>query len=186
MATADAKLITVEEFLALPDDGVDRMLVDGVVWELGMTMRRWLHAAVQANVTLLLNHWVKQQPQPRGRVVDGDAGFRLATGTMVGINVAYVSAGLAAATPESQAYFDGSPTLAVEVLSPSDRLENVDRKVETYLEAGVPLVWVVHPRARTITVYRPDALPKMFTVEDEIAGEGLLPGFRAAVSDVFD
>jgi len=186
MATADAKLMTVEEFLALPDDGVDRMLVDGVVWELGMTMRRWLHAAVQINISHLLRDWVKRQPRPRGRFVGGEAGFRLASGTMVGIDVAYVSAALAAATPESQAYYDGSPTLAVEILSPSDRLEDVDKKVETYLEAGVPLVWVVHPRARTITVYRPGALPKMFTVEDEITDEGHLPGFRAAVSDAFD
>ena len=49
MSTVDAPRMTVEEFLALPDDGVERMLIDGVVREIkwcfqrdgGMIIRNW-------------------------------------------------------------------------------------------------------------------------------------------------
>jgi Uma2 family endonuclease len=199
MATVDAPRMTVEEFLALPDDGIERMLIDGVVREIGerihidgvvreigMTIRRWRHGDVQANITSLLKTWLWARPRPRGRVIDGDVGFRLATGTLVGIDVAYVSPELAAATPESQAVFKGSPTLAVEVLSPSDKQEDIEDKVAAYLAAGVPFVWIAQPRFRTVTVYRPDAQPRLYNVEDEIDAEPHLPGFRAAVAMIFE
>jgi hypothetical protein len=31
--------MTVEEFLAIPDDGIERMLIDGVVREIGTTIQ---------------------------------------------------------------------------------------------------------------------------------------------------
>ena len=186
MSTVDAPRMTVEEFLALPDDGVERMLIDGVVREMGTTVRRWRHAAVQVNVAHLRREWVRRRPRPRGRVVGGGAGFLLAPGTLLGMDVAYASPELAAATPDSQAYFDGSPTLAVEVLSPSDKQEDIDDKITSYLAAEVPHVWVVQPRFRTVTVFRPGAVPRLYSVEDEIDAEPHLPGFRAAVATIFE
>ncbi len=186
MATVDAPRMTVEEFLALPDDGVERMLIDGVVREIGMTVRNWQHSAILMKLGMWLNLWLKDQPEPHGRVVGGEAGFRLASGTLVGIDAAYASPELAAATPRSQAIFEGSPTLAVEILSPSDKQEDIDDKVATYLASGVPLVWVVQARFRTVTAYRPDAEPRLYTIRDEIDAEPHLPGFRAAVATIFE
>ena len=186
MATVDAPRMTVEEFLALPDDGVRRMLIDGEVREIGMTIRNWQHSAILMRLGMLLNLWLRDQPEPRGRVVGGEAGFRLTTGTLVGIDAAYASAELAAATPQSQAVFNGSPTLAVEILSPSDKQEDVEDKIAAYLAAGVPHVWIVTPRFRTVTVYRPGSTPRVFGVGDEIDAEPHLPGFRAAVATIFE
>jgi Uma2 family endonuclease len=186
MSTVDAPRMTVEEFLALPDDGVERMLIDGVVREIGMTIRRWEHGSVQANITALLKAWLWTQPRPRGRVMDGDVGFRLATGTLVGVDVAYASAELAAATPRSQDIFDGGPTLAVEIISPSDRQEDILDKVASYRASDVPLVWVVQPGFQTVTVHRPDAAPKLYNIEEEIDAEPHLPGFRASVAQIFE
>ena len=139
MPTVDAPRMTVEEFLALPDDGVERMLIDGVVRELGMTVRRWRHAAVQVNVAYLLKAWARRSARAarprrrrRGRIPPRDRG------RCVGIDVAYASPELAAATPDRQAYFDGSPTLAVEVLSPSDKQEDIDDKIGAYLARACP------------------------------------------------
>jgi Uma2 family endonuclease len=186
MSSVKAARMTVDEFLAIPDDGIERMLIDGVVRELGAPSRRWIHATVLANLSCLLTSWAWTQPRPRGRVGAGEVGFRLGSGTMVAADVAYASPELAAATPTNQSSFEGSPSLAVEILSPSDRIGDIDDKIATYLDASVPLVWVVHPRFRTVTVYRPDSQPQMFTVHDEIAAEPHLPGFRAAVAAIFE
>ena len=98
--------------------------------------------------------------------------------------MAYVSAEVAAINPEA-AYFEGPPVLAVEILSPSDVQEEIDEKVELYLETGVAIVWVVNPRFATITVYRPNAAPVMFSGDQELSAEPHLPGFRVAVSKIF-
>lgn len=55
-----------------------------------------------------------------------------------------------------RSYFDGPPSLAVEVVSPEDRDSEVHEKIREYLEAGTPRVWVVRPASRTVTVLRPD------------------------------
>src|SRR4051812_16180098 len=69
--------MSVEEFLALPDDGVHRELIRGCVRELGMTARDRFHSRIEANITYYLVDWLKKLPKPRGEVVCGEAGFRL-------------------------------------------------------------------------------------------------------------
>ena len=63
-------------------------------------------------------------------MVSGEAGFVLRQNppSGVGIDIAYVSAEVAARQPDA-AYFDGPPVLAVEILSPSDTQESIDEKV---------------------------------------------------------
>ena len=186
-ALAPPKLMTAEEFIALPDDGVERMLIRGVLWEKPMTRRNRKHSRANSRVAYFLEDWVDTQPEPRGEVVSGEAGFNLTHGpdSGVGIDVAYVSAELSAATPEATVYFDGPPILAVEILSPSDRQDEIDAKVELYLESGVRMVWVMNPRFRTVLVHRPDAEPELFAASRELVVDDVLPGFRVRVADLF-
>ncbi len=130
--------------------------------------------------------WLDTRAEPQGEVVGGEAGFRL-RGTKdsgVGIDVAYASAELVAATPDKQAIFDGPPVLAVEILSPSDTHEEIVDKVGLYLEVGT-VVWVVDPDFRTVAIYRPGSEPVLLNAKDEITDQPYLPGFRARVSDFF-
>lgn len=77
------------------------------------------------------------------------------------------------------------PQLVVEVLSPSDRPSRVIRRVADYLRRGIPLVWLVDPSDRTVSVHRPGELPTTFDESDELTGDGLLPDLRVAVATVF-
>ena len=77
------------------------------------------------------------------------------------------------------------PALVVEVLSPSNRSADVDRKVAQYLSAGVPRVWVVDPPARTVTVHRPDADPHPVPAAGTLDGGDALPGLNVPVGAVF-
>ncbi len=182
-------LMTSEEFLALPDDGIDRDLIRGEVRELGRTVtrRNRKHSRTEALVAAHLVNWLVTQPDPRGEVVSGEASFRLRRDpdSNVGIDVAYASAELVAETPESAATFDGPPVLAVEILSPSDKLDNIDDKVSLYLETGVAIVWLIDPRFRTVTVHRPGAEPELFNATRELSAEPHLPGFRVPVAKLF-
>jgi len=77
------------------------------------------------------------------------------------------------------------PDLAVEVISPGDLVYTVDEKIREYLDAGFPLVWVADPKARTVTVYPRGGHPTIYTAEDELTVESVLPGFFCKVGDFF-
>lgn len=83
-------------------------------------------------------------------------------------------------------YFEGAPDLAVEVLSPNDRVGDVADKVDLWLEKGSRLVWVVDPRRRTVTVHRRDQRPRVLHADETLEGEDVLPGFRLPVLRVFE
>ena len=180
------RLMTTDEMLALPDDGMVRELIRGELRERPMIFHDRWHSRAAARIACVLSVWLDSRPEPRGEVVSGEAGVRLARDpdTTVGIDVAYVSAEVAARAPEA-AYIEGPPVLAVEILSPSDRQEDIDEKLAVYLETGVAVVWVVNPRFRTVTAYRPDAPPVLFNDQQDLTAEPHLPGFRVPVARVF-
>lgn len=182
-----SKPVTTEELLAMPDDGVDREIIRGELREYPMTTRSRPHCRAMTNLARLLGVWLKGQTLPRGSLYTGDARVRLRRDpdTFVGSDLAYVSAELEAKTDPDSTFIDGPPVLVVEITSPSDSAESIAEKVRAYLRAGVPLVWEVNPLFQTVTVHRPDARPVLFNVDQDITAEPHLPGFRAAVADIF-
>ena len=184
---ATVALMMTEEFLALPEDGVHRELIDGELREYPMTTRNYGHSRATCKIGHYLLAWSEGRPEPRGAVIGGEAGVRLRRNpdTIVGIDVAYISPELTAATDPNAFAVDGAPVLAVEIVSPSNTHEEIFEKVQLYLAAGVPVVWVADPYFRTVMVHRPGATPETFNATQELAGDPELPGFRVAVARIF-
>lgn len=82
-------------------------------------------------------------------------------------------------------YMKLAPDLAVEVVSPNDLEEEVDKKINDYLTVGVRLVWEIHPTSRTITVHRADDSVVRLRETDILDGENVLPGFQCRIADLF-
>jgi Uma2 family endonuclease len=144
------------------------------------------HGVTVARVTLVLATFV--EARGLGAVVTGDTGFVLfrSPDTVRGPDVAFVRAERLPTGEDAQLFFEGAPDLAVEVLSPSNRPGQLEKKVRNYLSAGSRLVWVIDPRTRTAVVHAPDAIPRTLTDADEIEGGDVLPGFRAPVRAFFE
>ena len=83
-------------------------------------------------------------------------------------------------------FFEGSPDLAVEVVSPNDISEELEAKVLDYLKNGVRMVWVVYPKNRTVVVYTSFSDVKVLTNLDMLAGGEVLAGFACSVSQLFN
>ena len=196
--TALARPITTEELLAMPDDGKRRWIINGELreqemetGEIGgrtMTVRNRFHSEAMANVTTAVNIWRYALSEPRGRVVCGEAGVRLPgdPGTTVGVDVAYVPPDVMVEQTADSTIVHGVPTLVVEILSPNDTVEQLDEMVATYQTAGVPLVWVVDPHDRTVTIYRPGDEPTLVNARQELTGGDVLPGFAVPVARLFE
>jgi Uma2 family endonuclease len=77
------------------------------------------------------------------------------------------------------------PDLAVEVISPNDIVYEIDAKVQEYHQAAFPLIWIVDPKARTVTVHPLNGKPVIFAAADELTAASALPGFRCRAGDFF-
>jgi Uma2 family endonuclease len=78
------------------------------------------------------------------------------------------------------------PDLVVEVFSPTNRRRPGDfqQRVRDYLDAGVPLLWIIYPDARYAMVHRPDGTARMKREDEVLDGEDILPGFRVSLDDL--
>lgn len=187
--STQAALMTAEEFLALPDnDGVDRELIRGELREKPMTFRNKKHTLTAANITIELGIWLRTRPEGSGQVHVGEVGAYLSRDpdTIVGIDVAYFSADVAEYESGSTTIMEGPPILAVEILSPSDQIEDIYGKVNEYLTTGVQVVWVINPYAKTVEVHRPDHQLEVFTTAQDLVDDETLPGFQLEVRTLFE
>jgi Uma2 family endonuclease len=198
-APAISRLLTAEDLLNMPDDGVERYLIDGELrecpttpgdpdqGEAEMTRRNPEHGETEMSIGYELRRWLETQPRPRGKVVGGETGFRIRRQpvSFVGIDVAYVSAEMVANRDRKLSYYDGPPVLAVEILSPSDLHERLVEKVKKYLDTGA-VVWIADPDFRTVAVHRPGELPITYNEGQELDGDPYLPGFRVLVRKLFE
>lgn len=191
MSTAVANGITLEEFLALPDDGVYREVRRGILREYRedeMTRRNKRHTKTESAIAHVLRSWLDRQSPKTGEVHSGEVGCILQHDPLVtvGIDVAYFDYDVANDDTHGWSFIGGPPILAVEILSPSDTIEDIEEKVEDYLAAGVALVWIVNPTFRTVEVFRPDADPQLFNVQQILTAEPALPGFNTPVRAIFE
>ena len=176
------KLVTAEELWAMPNNA-RRELVRGEVRT--MAPAGFEHGAVIMNLAVPLGAHVKAHGL--GVVLGAETGFVLKRNPDVvrGADVAFVQASRIPAGRLPVKFWEGAPDLAVEVVSPDDTLNEVEEKVEDYLDAGTRLVWVVDPRRKTVTVHRPGAQPVVLRAGDALDGADVVPGFSLDVIAAF-
>lgn len=185
--TAKEKLYSAEDLWRVSHEaGEGRMeLVKGQIIE--MSPAGALHGGLAHFIGLRIGVYV--EVHQLGYVGAAETGFILFTDpedgdTVRAPDVSYVQA---TRLPETipNGYFDLAPDLAVEVVSPNDRADDIDAKIEDYLRAGVRLIWFVYPKSRSVQVYTQTTMERLYG-EDVLDGRDVLPGFRLAVSEIFN
>lgn len=178
------RLLTAEELVELPaKPGVRYELREGKLVE--MPGAGGIHAALVVRLVLLLHQFVTSRRI--GFVFGGGLGYILRRGpdTVRIPDVSVVQRERVPAGGVPEGYWPGAPDLAVEIVSPHDRAEEVHERVWDYLGAGTALVWVLWPKSQAVTVYRADGTARELEPEDTLDGEAVLPGFQVRVSELF-
>lgn len=179
--TTERTLVTAEEFFWLPD-GKPAELVGGKV--VRMPPAGGQHGAVAATLTLRVGNFVERRRT--GKIFAAETGFiiRRNPDTVRAPDVAYIAQErLPVQLPPG--FMDLVPDLVAEVVSPSDSASEVQAKVEDWLSVGVQLVWVVHPNARSVTVYQSREHVRVLKETDTLTGATVLPGFSCRVAELF-
>ncbi|HEY4001136.1 MAG TPA: Uma2 family endonuclease [Candidatus Xenobia bacterium] len=136
------------------------------------------HSIVQADLMFHLKSWDPKVPV----VAEQRCLLKGAGSAAVLPDVAVFPPGGFTVNPKRQAVVP--PRLAVEILSPDDTYADVQAKVSLYLEAGVPVVWVIDPAARNVTIHRAGERTKVVSEEGKLE-EPLLPGFSLSLKTLF-
>lgn len=181
---SDATIVQLDpdDLLTMPD-GDRYELVNGIPKERGM-------GAKANEIGFLLGSILIGFIRPRklGHVYGYETGFVCFPGKPKSVRFPDVSFVRTDRLPDGRSpdgYFKIRPDLVVEVLSPNDLAEDVEEKLADYREAGVPLVWVVSPRAKTVLVRRLDGSANLLLETGELSGEDVVPGFTCGIADLF-
>ena len=175
--------MTAENLFALPDDGFRYELIKGDLRKMPPT--GFEHGIRTCRLTVPLGDYVRKNDL--GEIAAAETGFQIGWNpdTVRAPDIAFVRKDRLP-PPGQRGYFRGAPDLAVEVVSPGDTSRKVDEKVAEWLNAGAPLVWVVRPRHRTVTVYRSLTDLTVLTERDTLDGEQIVPGFHCRVREIFN
>lgn len=101
-------------------------------------------------------------------------------------DVAFVKSEKIPGGPDGVGIDTVTPDLVVEVVSPNDRVSELMIKIDEYLKASVPLIWVIYPEIRRVHVYRDgDATPAIVSPPDALPGRGVIDGFSLDLAHIF-
>jgi Uma2 family endonuclease len=141
--------VTEELFDELMDEDIRAELIDGVMIVHSPASPR--HDNVAGFVRFLLRGYTERKRL--GLVLGPDSLVRLRTGRKFAPD-AYFLQQKRVPKPLPEKQFEGAPDLVVEVLSPSNRDEDLNDKRPAYHEAGVSEVWLIDPDLEEMMVDR--------------------------------
>jgi Uma2 family endonuclease len=176
-------LMTADELLHMPDDGWKYELDRGELIRMRPSGSR--SSRVSRKVGSKLDAFVDEHNL--GVCGDADWGFRLASNPDIvrAPDIGFVRAARIPVEGLPDGFWPGAPDLAIEVLSPSDRLADLLVKVQELLAAGTRLVWVLDPETRRAFIFRPGQEPQIVNSDGELSGEDVVPGFVLRLADVW-
>ena len=181
--SAKTRLVTAGELLRMPRGRFRYELVEGELKVMSPAGEE--HGAVIINLTVPLAQYVKANGL--GQVFAAETGYKLASNpdTVLAPDIAFIRRERIEQTGLLKGYRESAPDLAVEVMSPGDTVKEVTEKAGKWLAAGARAVWVVNPKKRTVTVYRPAAETLTLGEQDELDGGEVVPDFRCKVAEIF-
>ena len=126
-----------------------------------------------------------------GKAFDSSTVFILPNGARKSPDVSWVRLELwDSLTPQEKRGFPPLvPDFVVELVSPSDlknqRYEDLQAKMQEYLNNGVKLGWLIEPSRKTVEIYRSQQQVEIFNNPQTLSGEDVLPGFTLDLSEIF-
>jgi Uma2 family endonuclease len=139
-----------------------------------------------AAIGMFLRGWAMQNG--RGVAFDSSTGFDLPNGATRSPDAAWVlRERLSKLTPEQKRKFlPLCPDFVVELQSPSDTLDDLQEKLQEYIDNGAQLGWLLAPDTKTVYIYKPGTPMERLDAPAQITGDPLLLGFVLNLAEVWD
>ncbi|WP_221312876.1 Uma2 family endonuclease [Granulicella aggregans] len=151
-----------------------------------MTPTGYRTGSTNQRISQALGVWADEDG--RGVVFDSSTGFTLSNGAIRSPDASWLSHRKGdALTPEQQTgYAPVCPEFVIELTSPSDRLENVKKKVlDEWIANGTELAWLVDSQTRRVTIYRPGQEAEVLEDPTSVQGTGCVAGFELVMERIW-
>ncbi|AFY50917.1 hypothetical protein Nos7524_5193 [Nostoc sp. PCC 7524] len=114
-----------------------------------------------------------------GEVFDSSTCFKLPNGAERSPDVSWIkiSRWNALALEQREKFPPIAPDFVLELMSPSDSLNQTQAKMEEYMNAGVQLGWLIDRKTRRVEIYRQGQSKEVLESPTSLSGEDILIGF---------
>ena len=168
--------VTMDEFIALVERDPERHYKFDARGDVIEVLPKWEHGSTQGEIITLLKLWLRSGALP---------GYGAATEVAHEIDGWRCRPDVAVQPGDCDPIPREAPLLAVEIRSESNTRGDLRAKAACYLERGTRMVWLVYPETRTLELYRAGEAMQTLSGGAVIEGGATLPGFRAAVNELF-
>lgn len=120
-------------------------------------------------------------------MTDAQGGYEIDDGNALAPDIGVI---LKSRLPElpHDSYVPVRPDLVVEVVSVPDLKDpenRIEKKLQRYINAGVPLIWYLFPEREQAEVHKKGEPKQIMGLDDTLGGGEVLPGFTLSVRKMF-
>lgn len=181
VVTPQALVTAAEALLEMGDIGPCE-LIDGTIIPLSPTGGE--HGRIESNLAFELRRFA--EGKQLGWTLSGEVGIvirknpdRIRAADVVFVSRARGPGGI------PKGFFSFALDLIAEIVSPTDRWQDMRAKLEDYFSIGTESVWVVEPATRCVLVYRSPTKAVKLSKDETLRGEGPLEGLCLPVQRIF-
>jgi Uma2 family endonuclease len=140
---------------------------------------------VETDVTLEFGIWARQDG--RGKVFGSNAGFTLPDGSVRAADCHWVSwpRWNALSRDDQKRFAPICPEFIIEVRSETDRLPDLQAKMEMWIANGAEVAWLIDPLEKAVTIYRPGEQPELLAQPTSVQGSGPIAGFELVLARIW-
>jgi Uma2 family endonuclease len=121
-----------------------------------------------------------------GEVFDSSTGFTLPNGAEGSPDASWVKIERwnALTIKQQEGFAPICPDFVVELRSRTDSLQDLQKKMEEYIENGAKLGWLIDRKNKRVEIYRPNQEVEVLENPPTLSGENILPGFVLDLSRI--
>ncbi len=182
---AIAHQVTEEELLQLSSDNPNSKFETTKEGKL-IVMSPTGGTTSQKNSSLLAQIWLWNSQTKKGVVFDSSGGFKFPDNAVRSPDVSWIKLNRwNQLTQEQQNKFPPiAPDFVIELRSPTDKLDDLQKKMVEYMDCGVGLGWLINPQDKKVEIYRHKQNKEVLANPDSLSGEDVLPGLTVDLASI--
>ena len=141
----------------------------------------------EKNSDLLIQIGIWNRQHKLGKIFDSSTGFKLSNGATRSPDVSWIESSRWQAIPKAQQrkFAPIDPDFVIELMSPTDDLDELRNKMNEYINCGVKLGWLICPDEKQVEIYRQGEKKKILDNPRSLSGEDILSGLTVDLIDIF-
>ena len=140
----------------------------------------------ERNSDLLAQIWNWNKQNKLGKVFDSSGGFKLSNGAVRSPDVSWVKIDTwnSLSKKQRRKFAPIDPDFVIELMSPTDDLDELQKKMREYMDCGVRLGWLINPDDKQVEIYRQGKEKEILDNPQTLSGEDVMPNLIVDLSEI--